>query len=429
MRRSRPAPCPWPRMAISMSDPSPCNISSVSSSRFMSSCDMSWSSNCWMRGSSGPSAFLRPAPRASRSRKYRSKSRSKVGRSRDSLTSVEASADLKVSRCSRPISDDAASASMASLGAMRSPARRRSPMNSRILWSIKFWGGAPPAAPPPVPPTRPRRPCPARSKLWGGAPPAAPPQDFPTRPRGPCPARSKLWGGVPPAAPPQDFPTRPRGPCPARSKLWGGVPPAAPPQDFPTRPRGPCPARWLSSRERDPGGLEDVLPLVTGDGAQPPVFEAEEPVEGAGGDEVRHLEFPAELASGGLLVALYELRHVGHVTHEVEYAHRPFRTAESQHHLVGGILPRSLHRHLAGLEEMRHGLGHRGAEESLRPGIRVVEVPAARRIDPQLGVLAEGGGDAAAALDEHGPAGAQLRQPDARTRKPQLAELAQGHGR
>src|SRR5215471_8897532 len=330
-------------MAISMSDPSPFSMSSVSSSSSMFSWAMSWSRSCWMRGSSGPSAFLSPAPSASRSRKYRSKSRSKVGRSRDSLTSVAASADLKVSRCSRPISDDAASASMASLGEMRNSARRRSPMNSRIRWSIKFWGGAPPAAPPPDP--------------------------------------------------------------------------------------RPCPSRWPSSQEGDPGRLEDVLTLVTGDGAQPTVLEAEEPVERSGRDEVRHLELPAELAGGSLLVALYELCHVGHVTHEVEHAHRPFRATESQHDLVGGVLPRSLHRHLAGLEEMRHGLGYGRAEEGLRPGIRVVEVPAARGIDPQLRVLAESGGDAAPALDEHGPAGPQLRQPDARTRKPQLAELAQGHGR
>src|SRR5499427_6108866 len=330
-------------MAISMSDPSPLSMSSVSSSSSMFSWAMSWSRSCWMRGSSRPSAFLSPAPSASRSRKYRSKSRSKVGRSRDSLTSVAASADLKVSRCSRPISDDAASASMASLGEMRNSARRRSPMNSRIRWSIKFWGGAPPAAPPPDP--------------------------------------------------------------------------------------RPCPSRWPSSREGDPGRLEDVLTLITGDGAQPTVLEAEEPVERSGRDEVRHLELPAELAGGSLLVALYELCHVGHVTHEVEHPHRPFRATESQHDLVGGVLPRSLHRHLAGLEEMRHGLGHGRAEEGLRPGIRVVEVPAARGIDPQLRVLAESGGDAAPALDEHGPAGPQLRQPDARTRKPQLAELAQGHGR
>src|SRR6266540_5139102 len=80
--------------------------------------------------------------------------RSKVGRSRDSLTRVVARAVLKVSRCSRPISEEAARASIASLGEMRSSALLRSPMNSRILWSIRFWGGAPPVAPPPDPATR-----------------------------------------------------------------------------------------------------------------------------------------------------------------------------------------------------------------------------------------------------------------------------------
>src|SRR5215471_20374789 len=185
----------------------------------------------------------------------------------------------------------------------------------------------------------------------------------PTRPR-PLPPRSlssRGWlssRGAPPAAPPPDPPTRPRRPLPSRSlssRGWlssrGAPPPAAPPPDL-----RPCPSRWPSSREGDPGRLEDVLTLVTGDGAQPTVLEAEEPVERSGRDEVRHLELPAELAGGSLLVALYELCHVGHVTHEVEHAHRPFRAAESQHHLVGGVLPRSLHRHLARLEEMRNGL-------------------------------------------------------------------------
>src|SRR5713226_6940792 len=59
-----------------------------------------------------------------------------VTRSRDSLTSVVASALLNVSRSSRPISPEAARASMASLGEMRISARLRSPMNSRIRWSI-----------------------------------------------------------------------------------------------------------------------------------------------------------------------------------------------------------------------------------------------------------------------------------------------------
>src|SRR5215468_7743459 len=364
-------------MTISMSDPSPLSMSSVSSSSSMFSWAMSWSRSCWMRGSSGPSAFLSPAPSASRSRKYRSKSRSKVGRSRDSLTSVAASADLKVSRCSRPISDDAASASMASLGEMRNSARRRSPMNSRIRWSIKFWGGAPPAAPPPDPPTRPRSALPRRA----------------------CPE------------------------CWASSRK--GAPPAAPPPAPPTRPRGV----WTSSREGDPRGFEHVLALLPRDGTEAPILEAEEAVEGAGGDEVSHLELPAELARRRLLVALHQLCHIRRVAHEMEHAHRPFRAPQPQHDLVGRILARGLHRHFAGLEEMRDRLGHGRPEEGLRPRMRVVEVPPPGRVDPELGVLAQGGGDAAAALDEHGPARPQLRQPDARTRKPQLAELAQGHGR
>src|SRR5262245_61853077 len=137
MRRSRPAVCPPCRMAISMSVPWPRSIRSVISSISSPSSDIRRSSSSWMRGSSGPSAFLRPEPRASRSRKYRSNRRSNVGRSRDSLTSVLASADLKVSRSSRPISADAARASRASLGEMRTSARLRSPMNSRIRWSTR----------------------------------------------------------------------------------------------------------------------------------------------------------------------------------------------------------------------------------------------------------------------------------------------------
>src|SRR5215475_8678643 len=61
--------------------------------------------------------------------------RSKVSRSRASFTSVAASEDLKVSRSSRPTSLLADSASRASAVEMRSSARRRSPMNSRILSS------------------------------------------------------------------------------------------------------------------------------------------------------------------------------------------------------------------------------------------------------------------------------------------------------
>src|SRR2546422_3211573 len=61
--------------------------------------------------------------------------RSKVARSRDSLTRVAASVALNVSRSARPTSALAASASSASEGEMRISARRRSPMNSRIRWS------------------------------------------------------------------------------------------------------------------------------------------------------------------------------------------------------------------------------------------------------------------------------------------------------
>src|SRR6266446_4600208 len=68
--------------------------------------------------------------------------RSKVARSRDSLTRVAASVALNVSRSVRPTSALAASASSASEGEMRSSARRRSPMNSNILSSILFAVGA-----------------------------------------------------------------------------------------------------------------------------------------------------------------------------------------------------------------------------------------------------------------------------------------------
>src|SRR5437667_3442168 len=95
------------------------------------------------RGSSGPGAFLRHSPSASRSRKYRLKSRSKVGWSRYSLIRVAASVALNVSRSPRPTSALAASASSASEGEMRISARRRSPMNSRIRWSIRCAVGAP----------------------------------------------------------------------------------------------------------------------------------------------------------------------------------------------------------------------------------------------------------------------------------------------
>src|SRR5262252_1002449 len=135
MSRSRPAFWPPERMAISISLPWPRMSSSVSSSRSMFSSAMRSSSMFWMRGSSGPSAFLSPSPSASRSRKYRLNRRSKVGWSRYSLIRVAASVALNVSRSARPTSALAASASRASEGEMRISARRRSPMNSRIRWS------------------------------------------------------------------------------------------------------------------------------------------------------------------------------------------------------------------------------------------------------------------------------------------------------
>src|SRR5918996_988866 len=131
---SRSSPAFWPpeRMAISISLPCPRMSSSVSSSSSRFSWSISRSSCSCTRGSSGPSAFLRPSPRASRSRKYRLKIRSKVSWSRASLTRVVASVALNVSRSVRPTSALAASASSASAVEIRTSARRRSPMNSRI---------------------------------------------------------------------------------------------------------------------------------------------------------------------------------------------------------------------------------------------------------------------------------------------------------
>src|SRR6516162_16124 len=143
MSRSRPAFWLPERMAISISLPCPRMSSSVSSSRSMFSSAMRSSSMFWMRGSSGPSAFLSPSPSASRSRKYRLNRRSKVGWSRYSLIRVAASVALNVSRSDSPTSALAASASSASEGEMRISARRRSPMNSRMRWSIRFAVGAP----------------------------------------------------------------------------------------------------------------------------------------------------------------------------------------------------------------------------------------------------------------------------------------------
>src|SRR6185503_19915812 len=110
--------------------------SSVSSSRSMFSASSTRSSWSCTLGSSGPSAFLSPSHSASRSRKYRLKIRSNVSRSRASFTSVAASVDLNVSRSTRPTSALADSASSASDVEIRSSARRRSPMNSRMRSSI-----------------------------------------------------------------------------------------------------------------------------------------------------------------------------------------------------------------------------------------------------------------------------------------------------
>src|SRR5204863_2618065 len=89
--------------------------------------------------------------------------RSKVARSRDSLTRVAASVALSVSRAVRPTSALAASASSASEGEMRSSARRRSPMNSRILSSILSTVGGSAAG---DAPRRPRSDAPRRPQSW-----------------------------------------------------------------------------------------------------------------------------------------------------------------------------------------------------------------------------------------------------------------------
>src|SRR5262245_27864959 len=178
--------------------------------------------------------------------------RSKVGRSRASLTSVAASADLNVSRVSTPISVAADRESSASLVEMRSSARRRSLMNSRIRFSMN------------------------------------------------------------------------------RALL----------------------------REGHGGGLENVLVAVAGDRKEAAVLQTEQPVEGAAADEVRLPELPAERAGGDLLVMLHRACDVGHVTHEMQHAYRPLRAPEPEHHLVGETLAEGLHRHLAGMQEVRHRLGH-----------------------------------------------------------------------
>src|SRR5207253_186842 len=175
-----------------------------------------------------------------------------------------------------------------------------------------------------------------------------------------------------------------------------------------------------SSGEGDPGGLEDVLGAIAADGAEAPVLESEETVEGARSNEMGHLELPAEAARGRFLVPLDSAADVGHIPDQVEHAHGAFGAPKPQHHLVGLALAERLHRHLARLEQVRRGLRHGGPEEVARGGVRVVEVPAPGGEHPDLGVLPEGGRDAATALDEHGTSRAQLGQTDARAREPEL---------
>ena len=157
-------------------------------------------------------------------------------------------------------------------------------------------------------------------------------------------------------------------------------------------------------------------------------------VERALGDQVRHLELPPERAGRRVLVALHRARHVGHVADQVEHPHRALGAPQAEHDLVGEPLAEGLDGHLPGVQEMRHRLRHRGEEEVAGRRVHVVEVPAPRRGDPELGVLAERARDAAAPFDEHGPRGPQLRQPDARAREPELAKLGEAgrvpaHGR
>src|SRR4029450_12944001 len=183
-----------------------------------------------------------------------------------------------------------------------------------------------------------------------------------------------------------------------------------------------------SSGEGDPGRFEHVFAALASDGTEAAVLETQEAMKGARGNEVGHLELPAELAGRGLLVTLRDARDVRRVPHQMQDAHRPFRAAQAEDHLVGRILPRGLYRHLAGLEQMGNGVGHGRAEELAGRGMRVVEVPAARRVYPELRVLPEGGGNAAAPFDEYRTARSELGQAEARAGEPQRSELAQVHG-
>src|SRR5436190_21224751 len=69
-------------------------------------------------------------------------------------------------------------------------------------------------------------------------------------------------------------------------------------------------SRKRSSGKGYPRGFEDVFAAVTGDGTKPPVLEPQETVEGAGGDEVGHLELPAEPFPRRFLFALRDAGHV-----------------------------------------------------------------------------------------------------------------------
>src|SRR5215472_1648350 len=177
--------------------------------------------------------------------------------------------------------------------------------------------------------------------------------------------------------------------------------------------------------ELDPGGLEHVLVAVAPDGMKPPVLEPDEPVERALSDHVDHLELPAEGARGRVLLALDGAGHVGNVAHQVQHTDGALGAAQPEHHLVARALAKGLDGHLAGMEQVRHGLGHRHAEEVPRGRVDVVEMPAPGRPDPELGVFPERARDAPASLDERRARGTELGKADARAREPQFPELGE----
>src|SRR5260370_30230495 len=126
--------------------------------------------------------------------------------------------------------------------------------------------------------------------------------------------------------------------------------------------------------EVDPGGLEDVLATVAGDRIQAAVLQADEAVERALRDQVGHRELPAEGARGRVLVPLLRAGDVGDVAHQVQHAHRTLAAAQTEDYLVGESLAEGLHRHLAGVQQVRHGLRHRDAVEVPRRRVDVREV-------------------------------------------------------